>query len=302
MCADSSTKLNVVKSPGTSALPKIGDRTELTGVWFSSALSTLLPSHHHAGIEINLLMSGSVRYRLAEQVNPLEAVAGQCLVLPAGVVHQLVSASSDVTMWVVELGTGVNLPAARHPRVFSPHPDWRFQVVSTARKLWLRPGPRASRDLESQLLHALGKLEDAGSLEPPILHAGVLRAMRVCEGLGPGELSVEAIASESKLSASRLAHLFAEQIGISPLQYRNFARVQRFIQSYNGHNRDLLGGAIRAGFGSYAQFHRVFRQVCAASPAAHFEWMRRFPQVNARRTLGTATLCAAGVVPTDIRH
>jgi AraC-like DNA-binding protein len=52
-------------------------------------------------------------------------------------------------------------------------------------------------------------------------------------------------------------------------RFRNQQRLDRFMRLY-GHGRDTtaLAAAHQAGFGSYAQFHRVFRQETGRSPSA----------------------------------
>jgi AraC-like DNA-binding protein len=134
---------------------------------------------------------------------------------------------------------------------------------------------------------ALLGLEETQAQPSLPVHPAVAQAKSVCEQLADRQLDIARLAEQSGLSASRLAHLFAEQLGITPLQYRNFARVQHFIRSYDGDERNLLRAALRAGFGSYAQFHRAFRQVCGEAPAVHFKWLANSARIDAKRTLGS---------------
>jgi AraC-like DNA-binding protein len=53
--------------------------------------------------------------------------------------------------------------------------------------------------------------------------------------------------------------------------------MQRFLEQYEAQRKTgraltLLEAAFEAGFGSYPQFHRVFRQLAGCSPA---EYQRR---------------------------
>jgi len=260
------------------------------GVWFSSALSTLLPSHRHDGPELNLLTSGTVTYRVEQVESKLEARAGQIIVLPAGMSHELVHCSEDVTLWVIELEAPVPLPWLGHAHVLDVETSWRRAAMTATRRLWLRPPPPKARQLERALWDLLQDVRPSSTaplVEP--LHPAVVRAKQVCERCVQEEMVVGKLARESGLSESRLAHLFAEQVGITPLQYRNFARVQHFVRSYHGDERNLLRSALDAGFGSYAQFHRVFRQVCGQSPGAHFDWLSGSGIVNPQRTLGATS-------------
>jgi AraC-like DNA-binding protein len=51
--------------------------------------------------------------------------------------------------------------------------------------------------------------------------------------------------------------------------FRNQQRLQRFLRLYGtGRRTTALAAALEAGFGSYAQFYRVFRQQAGRSPSA----------------------------------
>jgi AraC-like DNA-binding protein len=89
--------------------------------------------------------------------------------------------------------------------------------------------------------------------------------------------SLPQLARKAGLSPSRLSRLFKQQTGLSIVEFRNRQRMQRFLDRYeldrqSGRKSTLLDAALDAGFGSYPQFHRVFRQVAGCSPA---EYQRR---------------------------
>jgi len=74
------------------------------------------------------------------------------------------------------------------------------------------------------------------------------------------------IAAKLDISLSRLARVFKAQLGMSLVEYRNRLRLERFSALMDQGRTNLLGAALAAGFGSYAQFHRVFRAVRKTSP------------------------------------
>jgi AraC-like DNA-binding protein len=80
------------------------------------------------------------------------------------------------------------------------------------------------------------------------------------------------VADRSGLSESRLRHLFRDETGSSLTDYRNRQRLRRFMESAPRSRRTLLDSALAAGFGSYAQFHRVFRRAVGVAPAT---WWRQ---------------------------
>jgi len=87
------------------------------------------------------------------------------------------------------------------------------------------------------------------------------------------------IAGELGISVSRLARVFKRDMGMSLVEYRNRLRLDRFWILVDGGRPSLLEAALAAGFGSYAQFHRVFRAQRHVTPR---EYLRR------RRSLGSS--------------
>jgi len=81
----------------------------------------------------------------------------------------------------------------------------------------------------------------------------------------PG-LSGADVAARLDVSLGRLAHVFKAEMGMSIVAYRNRIRLDRFTMLLDKGRRNLLEAALAAGFGSYAQFHRVFRSLRHVTP------------------------------------
>jgi transcriptional regulator GlxA family with amidase domain len=72
------------------------------------------------------------------------------------------------------------------------------------------------------------------------------------------------------LSAWHLSRMFRAQVGVSLVDFRNRCRLERFLELYgDGGGVKMSAAALDAGFGSYPQFHRVFRARMGESPAEH---------------------------------
>jgi AraC-like DNA-binding protein len=71
-------------------------------------------------------------------------------------------------------------------------------------------------------------------------------------------LTAEQLGAHLSLSPSRVARVFKAAMGVSLVDYRNRVRLERFAQYLDETGNNLLEAALLAGFGSYAQFHRVF--------------------------------------------
>jgi AraC-like DNA-binding protein len=74
------------------------------------------------------------------------------------------------------------------------------------------------------------------------------------------------LAPKLDISPSRLARVFKGAMGMSLVDYRNRLRLERFQVLVDAGGENLLDAALAAGFGSYAQFHRVFRALRGTTP------------------------------------
>jgi AraC-like DNA-binding protein len=74
------------------------------------------------------------------------------------------------------------------------------------------------------------------------------------------------LATRVGVSVSGLSRTFKSQMGLSVAQYRSRLRLERFLALVEPRGGNLLAAALDAGFGSYAQFHRVFRSALGTTP------------------------------------
>lgn len=101
---------------------------------------------------------------------------------------------------------------------------------------------------------------------PVSLHPAVVSALRLL-GEGYTDLDLGQIASRCGVSASYLSRVFHAQVGVPLRRYRNSLRLRGFWEALGGTARPTLTEAVyQAGFGSYAQFYKVFASVYGAGP------------------------------------
>jgi AraC-like DNA-binding protein len=81
--------------------------------------------------------------------------------------------------------------------------------------------------------------------------------------------SGESLARELSISPGYLARSFKAEMGVSLVEYRNRRMMDRFFAAMEGGESNLLAAALQAGFGSYTQFHRVYRKMFGRSPREH---------------------------------
>jgi AraC-like DNA-binding protein len=241
-----------------------------------------LPSHHHDELEVNLVLAGRASYLFGQRRVPL-AAQSMIWLFPEQE-HVLMDWSHDFSMWVL---------------VFRPGFVRRHAQSGPRRVLRSRdPGEIFCRQIDARRVEHLHQVyQDAGegdgidarnaalgyalvaswqayqfSSEPPPrvdVHPAVARAARLISEADDAP-KLDALAQAAGLSPARLSRLFKQQAGISLTAFRQRKCLERFLRLYGrGARYTLLQAALEAGFGSYAQFHRVFCSIMRMSPAAY---------------------------------
>jgi AraC-like DNA-binding protein len=97
------------------------------------------------------------------------------------------------------------------------------------------------------------------------VHSAVLKALELLSA--DEKQSLRALAKRCGASEAHLSRMFTRQIGVSVTRYRNSVRLGRFLDYYRRpEQRTITEAVYAAGFGSYAQFHRVFTQAYGRGP------------------------------------
>lgn len=244
--------------------------------------------HRHVELEINLVTQGRAVYLLEGTLYTL--TRGSLFWQRGAADHALIHVSEDLEMWIAvfrpEMLDRV-CPAEMHRAVLRERPADRvhkkipvetrkeLSVLAEAMPSFEEDTPRYNAALGYWLLsawsaHRQGEVfsEDAES----DVHPAVGRAVRLLRSAVAPD-GVETLARKAGLSPSQLSRVFAKQIGMSIVDYRQRVRLEKFREIYGrGRRYNLTVAAFRAGFGSYPQFHRVFKKHFGFSPA---EYRRR---------------------------
>jgi len=88
----------------------------------------------------------------------------------------------------------------------------------------------------------------------------------------PG-MSCKEIAYRLGLSHNHFTRVFRAEVGMSVVEYRNRLRLDRFSWLLQKDRPNLGDAALASGFGSYAQFHRVFRAFRRTTPREYLRKM-----------------------------
>ena len=238
--------------------------------------------HHHAELEFNLITQGHGLYLLANRKYQIRR--GDLLWLFPAQEHVLIEQSPDFKMWI-----GVAKPntvrriatdaSAKVLRLANPAGEYcrRLSQPALARLETLLGEIAATREhpglfnagLHYALLAAWQHFEHAADVPVHDVHPAVEKAARHIRDQN-NTLGLNELARHAGLSAPRLSRLFKQQTGIALVDFRNRQRVEKFLALYRtGQRMTMLEAALEAGFGSYPQFHRVFKRVTGSSPQTH---------------------------------
>jgi methylphosphotriester-DNA--protein-cysteine methyltransferase len=98
------------------------------------------------------------------------------------------------------------------------------------------------------------------------LHPVVQRALKILSE-SDTEQNIGDLARGCGASKSFLSRMFHRQLGVPLSRYRNSLKLSRFFEQYQGPSRMTITEAMyAAGFGSYAQFYKVFRHAYGRGP------------------------------------
>jgi AraC-like DNA-binding protein len=240
------------------------------------AADVRLRAHRHVELELNLVVRGTASYLLAER--RYELARGMLTWLFPGQEHVLVDESSDHRLWWAVFRPA--LVARTAPQLLQDAPTGRFCRridADRARRLGaLFHDLRTAEDpavLNAGLAYLLAFawrafLDSDDAVDGAFVHPAVQTVARLLRA-DPEAGSLPVLARDAGLSPSHLSRLFKAQTGVSISRYRNQQRLRRFVALYgNGHRTTALAAALDAGFGSYAQFYRVFRDETGRRPSA----------------------------------
>lgn len=148
-----------------------------------------------------------------------------------------------------ELNRESGFGQSKHFRFSHPDPDW---LNAGLRNILLA-------SWRFQQGHETGKAN-------PTMHHIVRRAIEQLNQQDDNS-DLSTLAKSIGVSTSYLSRLFLEETGLTMTRFRNNQRLRRFWENYQGQRKTtLLGAALDAGFGSYAQFYRVYREAYGEGP------------------------------------
>jgi AraC-like DNA-binding protein len=250
-------------------------------VWHYRNLGAAHKRHHHAELELNLVTRGHGTYLLGNR--RYEIRRGDLLWLFPAQEHLLFEQTADFEMWIgvfkrrivkrtaTDANTRVLLqtePRGEFCRRLTEKDVGCMEDLFSELADSMDQMSLLNAGLPYGLLYAWRCFERAADVPVRDVHPAVERAARLIRDRESDDsLSLDELARRAGLSATRLSRLFKEQTGFALVDFRNRQRVERFLDIYGtGQRRTMLDAALEAGFGSYPQFHRVFKRLMGYSP------------------------------------
>jgi methylphosphotriester-DNA--protein-cysteine methyltransferase len=228
--------------------------------------------HAHYQLEFNLIISGRGTYFLEDGQHDL--VPGTLVWLLPEQSHRLMR-SPDLDMWMVMCERD-----GLDDSFLSSVSENACRVLSTEDVIALdRLLSHIAQDVEDPTVYQAGlqyavrsahyvSRTTAGPAKKR-LHPAVLQALSILRS-NPESPTASALAKMCGVNPDYLGQLLSEQTGRGFVEWRNRTRLERFAILYP-ESGDLLTAALAAGFGSYAQFHRVCVDLIGATPG---EWAK----------------------------
>lgn len=216
------------------------------------------PRHFHREPELNFVVQGTATLGVGRGVQRLSA--GEVIVFEPGQDHVLLDASEDLELFALALTPEV----------------WARQRSSAGSH-----AASALRRAEAvSALSAVAEIRDAAAVET--LLSDLFAALKA-HAVGPSSISrraalgtaaqlgasCSALASQLGTHPSNLSRVVARELGVPLVELRSRLRLGEFVRLVDS-GRSFTQAALDAGFGSYAQCHRVFRRATGVTPRAYF--------------------------------
>jgi AraC-like DNA-binding protein len=229
------------------------------------------PRHFHDEPEFNLVVAGSGLFGVGDAT--FTARDGDLLCFAAGQDHVLLDASGDFDLFVVALTPELS---SRVLGADSVRPTFTGALCTHLPET-------ALLRLQSLCLANVG-VSDAAAIErhvgdlwreahgfrtlPASLHPLTRRALHSL--MAEPDLGRDDLAARTRACPSEVSRHFHRDVGLTLTGYRTRMRILRFIHGVDA-GQSLTAAAFDAGFGSYSQCHRAFKQTLGHSPQSFFQ-------------------------------
>jgi methylphosphotriester-DNA--protein-cysteine methyltransferase len=264
----------------------------------------ILVSHRHLELELNVVINGEITYLVDGR--SYTSGRGTLLWMFPSQEHQLIHRTADAQYYVAVFKPDMIQRACRHDpylalKADAPHEARMLRTVLSPQRFDFLQNLMVSTmagSIDADVLNREGgfgfdssfryrhndpdalnaglrhlmllgwryQSEATARIDSQQLHPSVQKALTFLSEQDENE-SLESLARRCSVSSAYLSRMFRRQVGIPMNQYRNSLRLGRFWEFYSQETSMTLTEAMyAAGFGSYAQFYKVFRAQYGRGP------------------------------------
>jgi AraC-like DNA-binding protein len=221
------------------------------------------PRHFHPEPELNIVVRGSAAIGLGDQVLPL--IQGDVLFFHPGQDHALLEASADLELFVVALRPEL---AARVCGALTHVASSGFRLPDSVWRESVEQLEGLTQIVDSHAVeHALSAVFSNVLSRVCKHHVLSRRALQAISG--SPEATGTALAERLGVNPSALSRHFHDDLKLTFVEYRARLRAMAFVRLVD-EGRTLTSAALGAGFGSYAQCHRVLSKSFGCAPQRYF--------------------------------
>ncbi|WP_125777283.1 AraC family transcriptional regulator [Antribacter gilvus] len=221
-------------------------------------------SHRHAAVQLVLATTEPVRLRDESGAE----CQGHAAVIPSGAVHEMAGGCAGLIAWIDADGL-LGQALTRRVRCTGLPLDSVIAWAAAAQPLLdddIRAAALAGGTPSTVIDQVLGTLADASPLAEKPLHPALQRAVALLPTLLDDSVHLGQLAGAAGISASRLGHLFSDELGLPFRAHVRWARLQRAID-HARRGVTLTEAAHAAGFADSAHLTRVCHEMFGLPPS-----------------------------------
>lgn len=220
-------------------------------------------AHQHHAVQICVSLEGTFRISSERWEHPREVYAA---LVTSDTPHQIETLGSKYVFIYIDPEATVLQRQGAHPKEAPRIQTWDtfernaiLQAIATDAPL---PIDTAQCVMDA-LLQAMGLT----STPHVLLDERIQKILRFLQNNAEENSTSEELQQLVHLSASRLQHLFKQQVGLPLRRYRLWLRIRRTIEHALTYN-NLTEAAVSAGFTDSAHFSRIFKEMLGVPPSA----------------------------------
>ena len=220
--------------------------------------------HRHAAVQLVLGTAEPVRLRDASGAE----WQGHAAVIPSGAAHEIAGGCAGLVAWFDADGLPGRALTERVRRTSLPVDSVTAWAAAAGPLLGTDvPVATAAGLIQGRVIdRVLDTLADVSPLAGKPLHPVLQRAVVLLPTMLDHSVHLGEVAAAAGISASRLGHLFSDELGLPFRAYVRWARLQRAID-HARHGATLTEAAHAAGFADSAHLTRVCHEMFGLAPS-----------------------------------